>query len=247
MKIRILLSVLLISLFALTVSAQKTKPKAKPKPTPKPAIIKTTAPTQTEYTNGFQEALSNGVSKAVKLLGKEDGFLKNVRVKIPVPKSLQTAEKGLRVAGQGAKVDEFVTTMNRAAEKAVPEAVDIFVDAIKQMTFQDAKQLITGGDDSITQFFRSKSEEKLREKFLLTVQKFTNETGVTAKYKEMVGKAGFLAKLGGKDATDIDGYVTQKALDGLFLLIADEEKEIRKNPLARTTSILQKIFGIGKK
>jgi Protein of unknown function (DUF4197) len=247
MKIRILLTMALIALSIVAVSAQKTKKTTKPKTTTTPKTPTVQQPTQTEYASGLRETLTNGVSNAIKSLGREDGFFKNVRVKIPVPSSLRTVEKGLRVAGQGGKVDSFVLAMNRAAEKAVPEAIDIFADSIKQMTLDDARQIVTGGNDSITQFFRRTSEEKLRVKFLPTVQKFTNETGVTAEYKAMIGKAGFLSQIAGKDATDIDGYVTQKALDGLFLLIADEEKNIRENPVARTTSILQKIFGIGKK
>ncbi len=198
-----------------------------------------------EIAGGLKEALSKGVSTAIKSLGKENGFLGNVRVRIPLPKSLQKVEKVVRVAGQGKAVDEFVASMNHAAEKAVPVAVDVFVDAIKKMTFDDARQILfTGKDDSATQFFRKNSEETLREKFRPIVEEFTEKTGVTQKYKAMIGKAGFAAQFLGKDATDLDGYVTQKALDGLFLLIADEEKKIRKDPLGRTTSLLRKVFGI---
>lgn len=198
-----------------------------------------------EISGGLKEALSKGVSTAIKSLGKQDGFLGNVRVRIPLPKSLQKVEKVVRVAGQGKAVDEFVASMNHAAEKAVPVAVDVFVDAIKKMTFDDARQILfSGKDDSATQFFRKNSEETLREKFRPIVEEFTEKTGVTQKYKAMIGKAGFAAQFLGKDATDLDGYVTQKALDGLFLLIADEEKKIRKDPLGRTTSLLRKVFGI---
>ncbi|MBK6748813.1 MAG: DUF4197 domain-containing protein [Pyrinomonadaceae bacterium] len=198
-----------------------------------------------EISGGLKEALSKGVGSAIKSLGKEDGFFKNVRVKIPLPKSLQKVEKIVRVAGQGRAVDEFVLSMNRAAEKAVPVAVDVFVDSIRKMTFDDARQILFSKEqDSATQFFRRTSEETLREKFRPIVEEFTAKTGVTQKYKAMIGKAGFAAQFLGKDATDLDGYVTQKALDGLFLLIADEEKKIRKDPLGRTTSLLKKVFGI---
>ena len=198
-----------------------------------------------EISGGLKEALSKGVGSAIKTLGKEDGFFKNVRVKIPLPGSLQKIEKIVRVAGQGKAVDEFVLSMNRAAEKAVPVAVDVFVDSIKQMSFDDARQILfSKQQDSATQFFRRTSEETLREKFRPIVEDFTAKTGVTQKYKAMIGKAGFAAQFQGKDATDLDGYVTQKALDGLFLLIADEEKKIRKDPLGRTTSLLKKVFGI---
>ena len=200
-----------------------------------------------EISGGLKEALSKGVRFAVDSLGRENGFLGNDRVKILLPGSLQKLEKGLRVAGQGAKVDEFVNSMNRAAEKAVPVAIDVFVDAIKQMTFDDARNiLLSGQDDSATQFFRRTTEEKLRGKFRPTVEKFTAEVGVTNKYKAMIGKAGFAAQLLGKDATDLDGYVTQKALDGLFLLVADEERKIRKDPIGQASSLLRKVFGILK-
>ncbi len=198
-----------------------------------------------DISGGLKEALSKGVSTAIKSLGKDNGFLDNVRVKIPLPKSLQKVEKVVRVAGQGKAVDEFVASMNHAAEKAVPVAVDVFVDAIKKMSFDDARQILfSGKDDSATLFFRKSSEETLRTKFRPIVEEFTAKTGVTQKYKAMVGKAGFAAQFLGKDATDLDAYVTQKALDGLFLLIADEEKKIRKDPIGRTTGLLKKVFGI---
>lgn len=201
----------------------------------------------TDIASGLKGALSKGVSNAIDSLGRENGFLDNVRVKIPLPKTLQKLEKGLRVAGQGAKVDEFVEAMNRAAERAVPEATDIFVDSIKQMTFTDARNILfSNQDDAATQFFRRTSETKLREKFRPIVEDFTGKVGVTQKYKQMIGSYGFIGKIAGQDATDLDGYVTQKALDGLFLLIADEEKSIRRDPIGRTTSILKKVFGILK-
>ncbi|MCC6824653.1 MAG: DUF4197 domain-containing protein [Acidobacteria bacterium] len=194
---------------------------------------------------GLKQALGNGVNSAIKTLGKTDGFLKNARVRIPLPNNLQKLEKGLRTAGQGKVVDEFVVSMNRAAEKAVPVAVDVFVAAIKQMSFDDARQILFSGQpDSATRFFRRTSEEKLRERFRPIVEEMTASVGVTKKYKTMVGKYGFAAKLLGADMTDIDGYVTQKALDGLFLYIADEEAKIRKDPLKRSTSLLKKVFGI---
>ena len=194
---------------------------------------------------GLKEALGKGVTTAIKTLGKPNGFLLNPRVKIPLPKSLQKLEKGLRIAGQGKSVDAFVASMNNAAEKAVPVVIDVFVDAIKQMSFDDARKILFSGQkDSATQFFRRTSEETLRGKFRPIVEEFTEKTGVTQKYKTMVGKAGFAAQFLGKDATDLDGYVTQKALDGLFLLVADEEAKIRENPIGRTTALLKKVFGI---
>ncbi|NOT48394.1 MAG: DUF4197 domain-containing protein [Acidobacteria bacterium] len=235
LKLRLFPAVLLVSaVFAVLAAAQTTR-----------TTTRTRNVSDVEISGGLKEALSKGVRFAVNSLGKQDGYLGNPRVKIPLPKTLQKVERGLRVAGQGKAVDEFVTSMNRAAEKAVPVAIDVFVDAIKQMTFDDARRiLLSGQDDSATQFFRRTSEETLRQKFRPIVEDFTESAGVTQKYKAMIGKYGFAASLLGQDATDIDGYVTQKALDGLFLLVADEEKKIRKDPIGRTTSLLRKVFGI---
>ncbi len=210
-----------------------------------PVKPQTTNVTDAEIAGGLKEALSKGVRFAVDNLGRENGFLDDVRVRIPLPKNLQKMEKALRVAGQGRLVDDFVASMNHAAEKAVPVAVDVFVDAIRQMTFNDARNILFSGEqDAATQFFRRTSEETLRGKFRPIVEEFTEETGVTQKYKAMIGKYGFAARLLGKDATDLDGYVTLKALDGLFFMVAEEERKIRKNPLGRTTSLLKKVFGI---
>ncbi len=205
----------------------------------------TNSVSDTEISGGLKEALAKGIKTAVDSLGRENGFLDNLRVKIPIPAKLQTLEKGLRFAGQGRAVDEFIGSMNHAAEKAVPVAFDVFVDSIRQMSFTDAKNILfSGQDDAATQFFRRTTEETLRGRFRPIVEKFTAEAGVTSNYKKMIGKAGFATQLLGQDATDIDGYVTQKALDGLFLLVADEEKSIRQDPIGRTTSLLKKVFGI---
>lgn len=178
------------------------------------ASAQSTKVSDADISGGLKEALGKGVKIAINTLGKQDGFLQNPRVKIPLPKNLQKVEKALRVAGQGKAVDEFVVSMNRAAEKAVPVAVDVFVDAIKQMTFEDVRQILFSKDqDSATQFFRRTSEEKLREKFRPLVEDMTEHVGVTQKYKSMIGKYGFAARFLGADATDIDGYVTQKALE----------------------------------
>lgn len=234
------------ALFASAAVAQTTKKK---KTTKKIPIVVNSNGTVSnfEIEDGLKEALSKGVGFAVDNLGKENGFLNDIRVKIPLPKSLQKVEKGLRFAGQGKLVDDFVASMNHAAEKAVPVAIDVFLDAIKKMTFDDAVKILTSGEqDAATQFFRRTSEEILRQKFRPIVEKFTEETGVTQKYKAMIGKYGFAAQFLGKDATDLGGYVTQKALDGLFFMVAQEEMKIRKDPLARTTSLLKKVFGMIK-
>ncbi len=235
-----LICVLLLASFSFGQTSKKNKKTVKKTTT-------TTTVSDTEIAGGLKEALSNGVRFAIDNLGRENGFLNDVRVKIPLPKNLQKVEKTLRFAGQGKLVDEFVASMNHAAEKAVPVAIDVFVEAIKQMSFDDARKiLLSGENDSATQFFRRTSEETLREKFRPIVEKFTEETGVTNKYKTMIGKYGFAARFLGSDASDLDGYVTQKALDGLFFMVAQEEQKIRKDPLGRTTSLLKKVFGILK-
>lgn len=227
--------------FAQTKRPRTSKPKTtKPAKTTTP--VSSTGLSNNEMVLGLKDALSNGVRHAVQQLGKNGGYYDNVRVKITVPKALQPVEKMLRFARQDDIVDDFVVSMNRAAEQAVQEAVVVFLDSVKQMTFEDAKNIITGPDDAATQFFRRTSEETLRGKFLPIVQTSTEEMGVTAQFKDLMQRAGPAAKLMGKDF-DLDEYVTQKALDGLFLMVADEEKRIRENPVARTTSILQKVFG----
>lgn len=197
-----------------------------------------------QINDGLRESLFQGVRIAVDELGRSNGFLDNARVRIPLPSSLQKTEKALRALGQGRKVDQFVESMNHAAEEAVPVAADVFLDAIKQMSFTDAKNILTSGqEDAATQFFRRTTEIRLRDKFRPIVERFTEQVGVTQNYKQMVGKYGFLGQVVGQDASDIDGYVTQKALDGLFLLVADEEKKIRRDPLGQTSKILRVVFG----
>ena len=197
-----------------------------------------------DISRGLREALNKGVRNAVDDLGRRNGFLDNSRVRIPLPRELQRTEKALRAVGQGRRVDEFIESMNHAAEEAVPVALDIFVDSIMQMTFDDARQILfSRQDDAATQFFRRTSEDRLRDEFRPIVERFTEQVGVTQKYKQMMGRYGFLGRVVGQDASDIDGYVTEKALDGLFLLIADEEQRIRRDPVGRTSAILRAVFG----
>lgn len=199
----------------------------------------------TDISSGLKGALSQGVRKAILELGREDGFYGNDRVRIPLPRGLQNTERTLRALGQGRKVDEFVEAMNHAAERAVPVAADVFADSIRQMTFNDARNILfSGQDDAATQFFRRTSEDRLRTLFRPIVEDFTEQVGVTQKYKSMMGRYGFIGRVVGQDASDIDGYVTQKALDGLFMMVADEERNIRRDPIGRTTSILRKVFGV---
>jgi len=202
--------------------------------------------TQQEIIAGLRAALDKGVGHAVTDLGHEGGFLRNVEVRIPVPESLQPAERTLRALGQGALVDEFQTTMNRAAEKAVPEAAEVLVGSIRQMTFADAENILRGHETAATDFFRRTSETNLHARFLPIVKEATARTGVTAAYKRMTQHAGvgvISEVILGREATDIDSYITSRALDGLFLKIGEQEKLIRENPAERTTEILRKVFG----
>lgn len=198
-----------------------------------------------QISDGLKAALFQGVKNAIGELGRRNGFLDNSRVRIPLPSSLKKTEKTLRFLGQGEKVDEFVEAMNHAAEEAVPVAADVFFDSVRQMSFSDARNILfSRQDDAATQFFRRTSENRLRREFRPIVEDFTAQVGVTQKYKEMIGRYGFFGRAFGQDATDIDGYITEKALDGLFLLMADEEKRIRRDPIGRTTDILRTVFGV---
>jgi hypothetical protein len=196
-----------------------------------------------EIVNGLKEALSKGTRSAVNNLGRHDGFFKNPRVKIPMPESLEKVEKTLRKFKQDKTADEFIMSMNRAAEQAVPEAASIFSNAIRNMSFSDAKGILQGPDDAATQYFRRSSMTRLTEKMLPIVKKSTNAVGITAKYKNMVDRLGPVSGLVDTKSLDIDQYVTDKALDGLFKILADEEKLIRNDPAARTTALLKKVFG----
>lgn len=206
---------------------------------------------QDQMVGGLKEALSKGVQQAVANLGKADGFLKDANVKIPMPASLQKVETTLRTLRQDKLADEFVTTLNRAAEQAVPEAAAVLGDSVKQMSVTDAKTILTGTNNAATQYFRRTSETNLHARFLPIVKAATDKAGVTAAYKRMSDKAtsgfGGLAGLGnsalGKQMPDLDSYVTTKTLDGLFLKIGEQEKLIRENPVARTSDLLQKVFG----
>jgi hypothetical protein len=199
-----------------------------------------------EASGGLKEALTQGVGKAVSTLGAADGFFGNKEVKIPLPKSLKKIEKGMKLMGMGKQSDELVLKMNRAAEAAVPEAKALLVDSIKQMTLVDAKAILTGPQDAATQYFKRTTSKQMSEKFLPIVTKATENVQLAAsynKYAEMGSKFGVVKK---EDAK-IEQYVTNKALDGVYLMIAKEEAVIRKDPLGQASSLLKKVFGaIGK-
>jgi len=196
-----------------------------------------------EVSEGLKEALATGVESAINKLGKSGGFMGNSLVEIPVPKSLAFVEKTARSLGQGPLVDELVSTMNSSAEQAVPEAATLLAEAIRAMSVEDAMKILNGPDDAATQYFRKTSEAKLAEHFRPIVEQATNKAGVTSAYKTLTAQASpLLSSFGASDALDVDNYVTNEALNGLFTYIALEEKNIRENPAARATDILKKVF-----
>ncbi|MBI3357780.1 MAG: DUF4197 domain-containing protein [Nitrospirae bacterium] len=182
-----------------------------------------------------------GTGNAVNLTGKMDGYLRNQAIKILMPEQLQAFEKGLRTFGFGPQVDDFVTSMNHAAERAAPQAKQIFLSAISDMTFADAQQILNGGQTAATDYFRARTSDKLTAAFRPQVEKAMNEVGVTRQYKELIGhfKTIPFAK---SDLINIDQYVVGKSLDGLFLMLANEERDIRANPAARVTTLLKDVF-----
>jgi hypothetical protein len=198
--------------------------------------------TNQDTAGGLKEALTQGAGKAVDLLGRNDGFLGNPKVKIPLPENLQKAETMMRNFGMGKYADELVTTMNRAAEAAVPEAKKLLVASIKAMSVQDAKGILTGGDDSATQYFRRTTAAQLGETFKPIVQKAMAKVKLARKYDKFAGKAAAFGLIEEKDA-HLDDYVTAKALDGLYLMIAEEERAIRKDPVGAVGSLAKKVFG----
>lgn len=209
---------------------------------------------QDQMTQGLKEALGKGVQHAVSQLGHEGGFLTNASVKIPMPEQLRTVETTLRTLKQDQMADDFVATMNHAAEQAVPEAAGVFGDAVKGMSIADVKAILTGPNDAATQYFRRVTQTNLHAKFLPIVKTATDKTGVTSSYKRIMATASgsnYLGSFGSgllnSESLDIDVYVTDKALDELFKMIAAEEKLIRENPMAQTSGLLQKVFGaVGK-
>lgn len=199
--------------------------------------------TQNEMASGLKEALQQGVSWAIDLLGKDGGFLNDPSVFIPMPGILDSVGDGLRGLGQGAIVDEFEATMNHAAEASVQEALNIFTDAISNMSIEDAQKILNGPDDAATEYFRRQSSGRLQEAMLPIVKSATDKAGVTSAYKNLMDSAGFMSSFVDTSSLDLDAYVTDKAVDGLFLKIAEEEKRIRENPVARGTDLLKKVFG----
>lgn len=200
----------------------------------------------TDAVAGLKEALTKGAGSAVDKLGKVNGFLGNSKVRIPLPDSLQKVDGVLRRFGESKYADELVLAMNRAAETAVPEAKTLLVQAVKDMSVQDAKGILTGGNTAATQYFRRKTSQPLAAKFLPIVQRATAKVQLAQKYDQFAGKAARLGLMN-QQQSNIEQYVTQKTLDGLFLMMADEEKAIRADPVGQSSKLLAKVFGaIGK-
>ena len=191
---------------------------------------------------GLRTALERGAESAVGLLGRDGGYLNNPLVRIALPDWLQQGAKVMRSLGQGERIDALESAMNRAAEQAVPAAKPLLVNAVKSMSVQDAMQILRGGDTAVTQFFAGKTRTPLAEKFLPIVTKATEKVSLASKYNAVAGKAMSLGLVKKEDA-NIQQYVTGKALDGLFLMIGEEERKIRQNPAAAGSAILKKVFG----
>lgn len=197
--------------------------------------------TNTEASNGLKAALTQAAGKAVSQLSATDGFFGNNEVKIPLPDSLKKAERTMRMLGMGKQADELVLRMNRAAEAAVPEAKALLVDSVKKMSVADAKAILTGGDDAATQYFRKATSAPMAEKFLPIVKKATENVQLAQQYNkfaQMGNKVGLVKK----EQVNLEQYVTQKTLDGVYLMMAKEEAAIRKDPVGQASSLLKKVF-----
>ena len=194
-----------------------------------------------DATAGLKAALERGAAAAVESLGRTDGFWANPKVRIPLPDQLQRARSALRLLGKGAEVDALELAVNRAAEQAVPQAKTLLVNAVKSMSVDDAKQILRGGDDSVTQFFKSKTAPQLSERFLPIVRKVTERSGLAQQYNALAGQGAAFGLIKPEQST-VERYVTQKALDGLYTMIGEEEKKIRANPLAAGSEIIRRVF-----
>lgn len=234
--------ILLIPLLAITLSASAGDPF---KDAAKQFMQQAGGPSalaDSEIVQGLREALAKGTKNAVLQLGKTDGFWADPRFRIPLPSTVTKADTFLRAAGYGPKIDELHLSFNRAAEGAVPIAADVFSQAVQKLTLADARKILDGPDDAATQYFKKATGDTLAAQFKPIVASVTAKAGLVQQYDKVMASAGPLASaLGGQ--ADVNDYVTHKALDGLFLRVADEEKAIRKNPAARTSDILKKVFG----
>ena len=206
----------------------------------------TTKLSDSKVASGLKEALKVGAENSVKLTGHTDGYFKNESIKILMPSNLRPLEKGLRAVGFGPKIDSFVLSMNRSAEAAAPAAKKIFTDAILEMSFDDARRILSGGDTAATDYFKSKTTDHLTVAFRPFVEKTMSENGVIKQYKGLTEQYQSIP-FAKNETFDVNKYVVEKALDGLFYELANQERQIRKDPAARTTSLLKEVFGEGRK
>ncbi len=195
-----------------------------------------------DATAGLKAALDQGIASAVASLGRADGFWSNPKVRIPLPENMQRARSALKLMGRGREIDDLERAVNRAAEEAVPQAKPLLTSAVKSMTVDDAKGILRGGDDSVTQFFKAKTAPQLTERFLPVVSKVTARNGLAQQYNALAGQAAQFGLVKADEST-IERYVTQKALDGLFAMIGEEERKIRANPVAAGSDLIRKVFG----
>lgn len=193
--------------------------------------------------SGLKEALSLGSQRAIEAVSQTDGYLGNPEIRIPLPPQVEKVGNLMRQVGLGGLADEFQTSMNRAAEEAAPEATAIMIDAIKQMTFEDAKNILNGPDNAATQYFKKQTSDRLTELFRPSIEQSLEQVGSTRYYNQLNDKIASVPVVGEDLDVNLPDYVTQKALDGLFIMLAAEEKKIRENPAARTTELLKTVFG----
>lgn len=206
------------------------------------SLAKTGVLSNQRVVSGLKEALLIGTENSVKSTSARDGYFRNAAIKILMPDRLQRVARGLRAAGMGGPVDELVLGMNRAAEAAAPKAKQIFLDALSQMTFDDGRRILTGGDTAATEYFRGRTSDTLTAAFRPEVENAMREVGVARQYEQLLGRARAIPFLKA-DSVDINGYVVAKSLDGLFYVLGQEEQKIRKNPAARVTPLLREVFG----
>lgn len=206
------------------------------------SLAAASALSNSEMAEGLKQALQKGVDHAIENLGSRDGFLANPKVKIPMPDYLQQVEQILRKTGQDQYADQFVTSMNRAAEQAVPLTADVLREGVRDLTIEQAKNIVNGPDDAATRYLRQQGGDQLRSRIAPMVAEMTEKVGVTRYYKQLFGNLGFMGNMINPEDYDIDRYVTDKTVDGLFAMLAEQEKLIRENPLERTTDLLKRVF-----
>ena len=208
----------------------------------RPALAQLAGLSEADASAGLKAALELGANAAVKLLGRTDGFWGNDKLRIPLPDWLRRSETALKLAGRGKDVEAMKLGINRAAEQAVPQAQSLLIDAVKSMSVTDAKAILTGGDDSVTRFFADKTRAPLTQRFLPIVTQTTEKIGLAQQYNALVDQAGKMG-LGGSGIVRLENYVTEKALDGLYTVIGEEERKIRRDPVGAGSAIVSKVFG----